>query len=80
MKPIDGLLRIVEAYCSATGTAEATVSTRVFFDGKRIGDIRKGSDIGVRRLDMAFRWFAANWPEGVDWPADVERPVSEAAE
>lgn len=74
MSPIEALLRIVETYCEATSVAEATLSSRVFFDGKRIADIRRGSDMGVRRLEKAMLWFSQNWPEGATWPEDVPRP------
>jgi len=60
--------------------AEATLSSRVFFDGKRIAGIRHGSDIGVRRLTRALHWFADNWPDETPWPEAVERPIAEAAE
>lgn len=78
---IDSLLTLVGAYCQATQLAEATVSTRVLKDGKRIEMIRAGRDIGVRRLEEAVTWFSENWPAGADWPTSVARPaVADVAE
>ncbi|MCC2608365.1 hypothetical protein [Neorhizobium petrolearium] len=76
MTLISSFLLLAETYCRAAGIAEATLSSRMFRDGKRIGQIREGSDIGVRRLDVAVQWLSDNWPEGFDWPAGVVRPAS----
>jgi hypothetical protein len=82
MLPISSFLIVVESYCRATKIAEATISTRVFNDGKRIAQIRDGADIGARRLDRAIGWLSEHWPKDAHWPADVARPsvISEAAE
>jgi hypothetical protein len=71
---IQAFLSVVDAYCAATGLAEATVSTRVLFDGKRIEKIRAGNDIGVRRMEEAVHWFAQNWPPAAKWPRGIARP------
>lgn len=83
MTHLDALFLLVESYRASQNIAEATLSTRLFSDGKRLGAIRAGSDVGVRRLDAAINWFSANWPEGAEWPAAVPRPepaIKEAAE
>lgn len=74
MDAIDHLFRICISYSAATGLSEATISTRLFRDGKGLSRIRAGGDIGTRRLERAMKWFSANWPEGAEWPADVPRP------
>lgn len=68
-------LSLVEIYCRTSGLAEATVSTRIFNDGKAIEQIRKGRDVGVNRLDTAVRWLSDNWPAKTPWPAGVSRPA-----
>ena len=82
MRIIDALLLVSDAYCASTGIAEATLSSRVFNDGKRIAAVRGGKDIGARRVERAMIWFSGNWPAGAIWPAAVPRPVLvlEAAE
>lgn len=74
MDAIASLLRLADAYCAATGIAEATLSSRCFSDGKRLGAIRAGSDVGARRLARAVQWCSDNWPAGAAWPADIPRP------
>jgi hypothetical protein len=75
MTSIDSLLTLAETYCVATGLAEATVSTRVMKDGKRLDAIRAGKDIGARRLAEAIQWFSDNWPADVTWPDSIARPT-----
>ena len=72
---VSSFLRLVEAYCTATGVAEATLSSRLFNDGKRIAQIRAGSDVGVRRLDRAMAWFIKYWPGSANWPEDISKPL-----
>lgn len=77
MSQIDHFLKCVEIYCAYSGRAEATLSSRVFHDGKRIAAIREGSDVGLRRMAVAMRWLSENWPEGLPWPEDVPRPSAD---
>lgn len=74
MDHLKHLFLLADAYRAVDRIAEATLSTRIFADGKRLAAIRNGSDIGVRRLQEAVRWFATHWPEDADWPSDVPRP------
>lgn len=83
MDTVATIFRLSDLYCAHRGCAEATLSTRLFGDGKRLGAIRSGSDVGVRRAHRALAWFAANWPADLKWPDDIVRPAaapSEAAE
>lgn len=75
---VSSFLTLVEIYCLRTGVAEATLSSRLFNDGKRIMQIRSGADIGVRRLGRAMIWFSINWPAEAVWPSDIVRPVTPA--
>ncbi|CVI15295.1 hypothetical protein G6L26_007520 [Agrobacterium radiobacter] len=76
MLNIEHLIKVAEAYGSASQVEEKTVSSRVFQDSKKLGAIRAGSDITVGRYNAAILWFDANWPEGADWPHDVPRPLT----
>ena len=82
MFTLNALLTLVDGYCEATGLAEATLSSRLFNDGKRLTEVRHGADIGIRRLERALVWLSRHWPVGAEWPNDVPRPVVpvEAAE
>jgi len=69
MQTIDHLIQLADAYKIATGiTEDTTVSYRVFGDSKKLGAIRSGRDITLRRFNAAVRWFCENWPDGTDMP------------
>lgn len=72
---LDKFFAVLEAYMDARRLSESRVSTLVFGAGHRILLVRKGGDIGARKVDAALRWFSANWPDGAEWPAGVERPM-----
>lgn len=73
------LIIVADAYAHAVGVEEKTVSSRVFSDSKKLTAMRAGGDITVGRFNAAMVWFSANWPEGANWPKDVERPAAEHA-
>ena len=79
MLTVDHLLRLADAYRTATSLEEVTLSHRLFGDSKKLAAMRDGADITVTRFNNAMLWFAANWPDGAMWPDDIARPVPEAA-
>lgn len=80
MENIASFLILIERFCQAARIAEATLSSRLFNDGKRIAALRNGSDIGVLRLGRAIGWLSVNWPEAAVWPEGVKRPKPETSE
>ncbi|PYE89624.1 hypothetical protein [Phyllobacterium leguminum] len=70
------ILILADAYKTALGIEDKTVSSRVFDDSKKLTAIRFGSDLTLSRFNAALRWFDANWPEGVEWPETVLRPAT----
>ena len=68
------LLHLADTYQAARRLSRSRVSTVVFNDGKVLDRLANGSDITVGRLEEAFRWFSANWPDGAAWPESVPRP------
>ena len=68
------LLTLFECYCRRAKLSEARVSSLVFNHGGRIARIRAGRDFTISSYERAMRWFSNNWPEGLSWPAGIERP------
>jgi hypothetical protein len=75
MVTADHLLTLFGPFCDARNISESRLSMLLFNDGKRIGLLRRGGDIGSRRLLDAFQWLSNHWPEGAHWPDDVPRPA-----
>lgn len=78
----DQLLRVANAYASSLKTrgrnglpSLAGISTRVFGDGKTFARIAAGGDVTTTSFEKAMRWFSANWPDDLEWPQGVDRPV-----
>ena len=38
-----------------------------------------GSTFTARKYDEVMIWFSEQWPDGLDWPADVPRPAFDEA-
>lgn len=70
------LLSVLDAYSSGKGWKDGTASTRIFNDGKKVSQLRAGASITISRLNEALRRMSEDWPEGVEWPANVNRPDS----
>lgn len=77
----DQLLHVAHLYATAIktksrdgGISLSGISTRIFGDGKTFGRIEAGGDLTTRKFERAMRWFSENWPEGAEWPSDIERP------
>jgi aminoglycoside phosphotransferase (APT) family kinase protein len=75
MTQIEALLALVGAYAEATGLSDATVSSRLFDDGKKVAALRAGKGITVTRLEAAVAWLRAHWPPDAAWPDDVGWPA-----
>lgn len=77
---IDRLLAVFDAYCAAVELAPATVSARLLGRGGRIAELREGGDMGSRTIHALLVKFSQSWPEGAEWPANVERPSAKVSE
>ena len=74
MVSIDQFLELVSRFAEASGISEATASTRLFNDGKRMQQLRNGGDVGIRKVEAAMHRMSECWPEGVVWPRQIKRP------
>lgn len=79
----DQLLHVAHLYAAAVGSkgrdgqpSLSSPSMRVFGDGKSFARIAAGGDLTTGNFERAMRWFSENWPEGTEWPSEVERPVA----
>jgi hypothetical protein len=80
MKLAQQIVAVADLFCQAKGLSRGRVATLIFNDGKRLDAIDQGSDLGTRQYEKAMAWLAQHWPEGVDWPDGVERPLPDDIE
>lgn len=69
------LSRLIEAYARAKGIAVPTVGRMAagdwrFFD--RLNDDDR--TFTIRKYDEVVLNLSSDWPDGVEWPADIPRP------
>jgi hypothetical protein len=69
------LLAVIDAFSAAYGWKDATASTHLFNDGKKVAQLRAGGTITVSRLNDALQYLSSNWPRGARWPKGVKRPA-----
>lgn len=76
------IIIVADRYALAARIGRKRVSTIVLNRGSKLDDIADGGDLTTGTFERAMLWFSANWPETVEWPADVPRPACfpEAAE
>ncbi|PRD42472.1 hypothetical protein C5748_16255 [Phyllobacterium phragmitis] len=79
------LVRVSDCYREAAGLSRSRVSTIVLNRGSTLDRIAAGqADVTTTTFENAMLWFSVNWPDGMEWPKGVHRPVvcvpKEAAE
>ena len=70
------LVTLCGIFAESTGRSISTVSRYATGSGETIARLRRGHAITTRRAERAFRFLSANWPEPVEWPADIPRPAA----
>lgn len=69
------LVEMAIIYAKHTSLALSTVSTYAANDGKYFLRLSQGAGCTLRTADKLLHWFSDNWPEDLEWPADVPRPA-----
>jgi len=70
----DDVLSLARAYAECVGISLTTVGVRAAGNDKMFVRLATGRTCTVRSLERAARWFACNWPVGLDWPEGIPRP------
>lgn len=70
----ENLLKLAQMFAEHNQLALATVSFRSADDGKFFASLQAEKTCTVRRAERVLGWFAANWPDDLEWPEDIPRP------
>ncbi|MCK5934472.1 MAG: hypothetical protein KAG89_20155 [Fulvimarina manganoxydans] len=77
--PRSSLRACLDAYIARTQRKPSTIAQAAAGDW-RFFDKIEGGNFTVRKYDDVMCWFAKNWPEDLDWPEGIARPVSPSKE
>lgn len=70
------LMALGEAFGKARKLEETTVGRLCASDGRFFSRIRDGKTFTAKKYDEVVAWFAANWPQDVEWPEAINRQVA----
>lgn len=74
------IVRLADVWCDATGATRSGLSRSLFNRGGQLEALDAGRrDLNTRSAETAIVWLSANWPADTAWPADITRPLAEAA-
>ncbi|MFG1304194.1 hypothetical protein V5F34_08645 [Xanthobacter autotrophicus] len=68
------LLRLTSLLAQATGRTPWSTLQRLTGKGNLIASIEAGNTFYVATYDEILQAYSNNWPAGLVWPADIERP------
>ncbi len=68
------LLATATGFAAARNLELVTVGRQAAGDWRFFERLQGEVSFTARKYDQIMGWFSKNWPEGVDWPADVPRP------
>ena len=75
MNLMDRLICVSDAFAAAAGLSRDQQSYQIFHDQRRLERAFSGAaDLRVQSYERAMIWLSDNWPEGRQWPVEIERP------
>lgn len=67
--------RLASELAAFEGVTHWAISQRIYGRGDVFARLAEGRNCYHSTIDRAARWFAANWPEDLPWPDEIERPA-----
>ena len=74
------LLLLADIKLESSGMSRAAISRAALNDNTFLTRVDRGENFTIGNFDKVVRWLSENWPDGIDWPADIERPAPESVE
>ncbi len=69
------ILLLASKYSAHTGIGETSLAQSVMNDRSFFRDIRSGRSNTIKTYTSVLQWFSDNWPDGLAWPDEIERPA-----
>ncbi len=71
----NSLLRLCEQLSRFENVTHWAISMRCFGKGDYFDRLMRGSHPRTDTYERALQWFSDHWPEDLEWPRDIQRPV-----
>lgn len=68
------LLKLADAYGKFEKITHWSVSMRILKKGDFFQSLIDGRDCRTATANKIINWFDKNWPDGLQWPRDIQRP------
>ncbi len=68
------LAALLAEYSLRAEATAAMVGRQALNDNTFFTRLGAGANFTVRTYDRLVQWFSDRWPEGLEWPRDIERP------
>ncbi len=72
------VVRVAQRFAGARGIELSTLAHKAVRNGEFFKRLKTGR-VTVRTVHRVVQWLSDNWPEGLEWPADIPRPEPPAA-
>ncbi len=66
---------ICDHYRAAAGRSEARISDLACANPYLFKRLRANKGCTIATYNRVVSWFSDNWPDGLQWPADIPRPL-----
>ena len=73
------LAALATRYAATRGIQISTLATYAAADSRFFQRLSEGR-VTIRRMRSVAQYLSDNWPEYLEWPADIPRPESSASE
>ena len=69
------LLNLCDTYIRSKGISASYIGILILNNSKFFSRIEKGGSCTIKTYNKVLQWFSDHWPDGLEWPADCERPT-----
>lgn len=74
MNQIRSLINLADTLADHQGVTHYAISMRSLGKGDFFKKLKEGGDCRTSTSSRLFTWFSENWPDDLEWPADIPRP------
>ncbi len=69
------IIKLLEVMATEMRRSPHTIGRLASGSGDFYVRLVRGHDLTIRRAARVFQWLSDHWPDGLDWPEDIPRPL-----